>query len=115
MGSFFLLEVAASGFYAPVLQALGRSSAVMRTTSTRAGWLLLGLALIAANGSQAAEVKAHALLTSPNGRIEVAMGIDAAGQPRYEVSLDRKPVLLPSRLGLVRDDADFSRNLQLVK
>jgi alpha-glucosidase len=115
MGSFFLLEVAPSGFYAPVLQALGRNSAVMRTTSTHAGWLLLSLALVASDGSRAAEVKAHPLLTSPNGRIEVAMGIDAKGQPRYEVTLDRTPALLPSRLGLVRDDADFSRNLQLVK
>ena len=56
-----------------------------------------------------------ALLSSPDGRIEVELNTDAAGTPHYEVRLDGKPVLMPSRLGLVRDDADFSTKLQLVK
>jgi len=79
-------------------------------------WLLLGgVALAASAGTSAAEVKTHSLLTSPNGRVDVAFSIDAGGQPRYEVNLDGKPVLLASRLGLVRDDVDFSNRLDLVK
>jgi len=88
----------------------------MGTTPTCARWLLLAtVAWAASKGTPAAEVKAHSLLTSPNGRIDVAISIDTAGQPRYEISLDRKPVVLPSRLGLVREDADFSSHLELVK
>ena len=34
------------------------------------------------------------------------------GRPRYAVSLKGRPVLQPSRLGLVREDADFSRGLK---
>lgn len=73
------------------------------------------LALLAFATVRAAEVSSHSLLTSPDERIEVRFGIDAEGRPRYEVQLGGKPVLLASRLGLVRDDADFSRNLALVQ
>ncbi len=59
-----------------------------------------GIALAASAGTLAAEVKTHSLLTSPNGRVGVAFSIDAGGLPRHEVSLDGKPVLLASRLGL---------------
>ena len=77
--------------------------------------LLAGIALLAFQGCRAAELKTHSLLASPNGRIDVALSIDAQGQPHYEVQLDRKTALLPSRLGLVREDADFSSKLELVK
>ncbi len=60
-------------------------------------------------------MKTHSLLTSPNGRIDVAFSIDAGGQPRYEVSLDRKPRVAGFAAGLVREDADFSNHLELVK
>ncbi|MGA2281045.1 MAG: glycoside hydrolase family 97 catalytic domain-containing protein [Verrucomicrobiota bacterium] len=53
-------------------------------------------------------------IASPNGRLVVAFHLDAAGGPHYAVQLDGKPVLQDSRLGLVRDDADFSKNLQLL-
>ena len=36
------------------------------------------------------------------------------GEPGYSIQLDGKSVLEESRLGLVRDDADFSRGLSLV-
>jgi hypothetical protein len=77
--------------------------------------LLAAVTLMAFEDCRAAEVKAHSLLTSPNGRIDVALSVDVRGQPHYEVRLDRKSVLLPSRLGLVREDADFSNALELVK
>jgi hypothetical protein len=77
--------------------------------------LFIGLALLAFDACQAGETKVHSLLTSPNGRIEVSFGIDAEGKPHYGVQLDGKEVLQPSRLGLVREDADFSSKLELVK
>jgi hypothetical protein len=52
-------------------------------------------------------------IASPNGRLVVRFLLDAAGGPRYAIQLDGKPVLQDSRLGLVRDDADFSQNLKL--
>jgi hypothetical protein len=75
--------------------------------------IIAGLAMWAAASVHAAEVKEHALVSSPNGRIGVLFGIDGAGVPRYSVQLDGKPVLMPSRLGVIRDDADFSTGLSL--
>jgi hypothetical protein len=51
---------------------------------------------------------------SPNGRIVVDFYLDTAGAPRYSITFDGKPVLMESRMGLVRDDADFSRGLRLL-
>jgi alpha-glucosidase len=91
----------------------------MRTTDmwmARARWLVFASGAMAlCFTAVAAEVKPHSLLTSPNGRLAVDLSIDAEGTPRYEVRLDGKVVLMPSRLGLVRDDADFSRALELVR
>lgn len=53
-------------------------------------------------------------IISPNGRVEVAFRLDAAGVPRYEVWLDKKPALADSRLGLVREDEDFSVGMRLL-
>ncbi|MGI8995972.1 MAG: glycoside hydrolase family 97 N-terminal domain-containing protein [Pyrinomonadaceae bacterium] len=53
-------------------------------------------------------------VASPNGRLGVDFRLDADGAPRYAIRLDGKPVLRESRLGLVRDDADFSRGLLLL-
>lgn len=53
-------------------------------------------------------------VNSPDGRLAVDFHLDAAGAPRYAIRLDGKPVLQDSRLGLVRDDADFSRGLRLL-
>lgn len=72
---------------------------------------LLAFALCArgaASGQRPASVE------SPNGRLRVEFSLDAGGVPRYAVLLDGRPVLRPSRLGLVRDDADFSRGLRLL-
>lgn len=55
-----------------------------------------------------------ARVTSPSGQLAVEFSLDGEGVPRYAVTLGGRPVLRPSRLGLVRDDADFSKGLRLV-
>lgn len=69
--------------------------------------LLLGfIALL--TGLRAAET-----LPSPNGKIAVTLTLGADGAPRYSVTHEGHTVLAESRLGLVRDDADFTRGLTL--
>src|SRR5262245_38531650 len=75
--------------------------------------IVAGLAIWLSASVHAVETKEHALVSSPNGRIAVLFAIDAAGVPRYSVQLDGKPVLMPSHLGVVRDDSDFSKGLAL--
>lgn len=52
-------------------------------------------------------------IASPDGRITVAFHLTDGGEPRYAARLDDRPVLARSRLGLVRDDADFTWGLTL--
>jgi alpha-glucosidase len=59
-----------------------------------------------------AEAQTHTL-ASPSKRLQVTFRLTENGEPRYSVALDRVTVLRESRLGLVRDDADFSRELRL--
>jgi hypothetical protein len=73
-----------------------------------------GLFLIGSHSLLAAEDPGPNRVASPDGRIVVDFRLDEAGKPRYAVTLDGWPVLRESRLGLVREDADFSRNLRLV-
>lgn len=54
------------------------------------------------------------VMQSPNQRIEVTFELTADGQPRYSAKLDGRPVLQSSQLGLVRDDADFTKALHFV-
>jgi hypothetical protein len=51
-------------------------------------------------------------VASPDGRVSAAVYLTADGAPRYTIALDGRPVLRESRLGLVRDDADFSSGLR---
>lgn len=51
-------------------------------------------------------------IESPDGRVHVVVSLDEGGVPRYEIRLENRPVLLPSKLGLVRDDADFTREMK---
>ncbi len=71
--------------------------------------------LIAIVLSAAAADLSDGRVASPDGRIVVEFHLNAAGAPRYTVALDRNPVLRESRLGLVRDDADFSHGLRLLE
>jgi hypothetical protein len=49
------------------------------------------------------------VITSPDKRIVVVVNL--RGEPTYTVQLDDQVVLRDSRLGVIRDDADFSRDL----
>jgi alpha-glucosidase len=55
------------------------------------------------------------VLASPDGSVVVEFSLDANGAPVYQVKRDQQAVLQESKLGLVRDDADFARGLKLVK
>ena len=60
-----------------------------------------------------ATVQGNHTVTSPDGRLVVWFRLDEAGAPRYRVQLGGTPVMEESRLGLVRDDANFSTALRL--
>ncbi len=69
--------------------------------------------LIFCGAADAAPETNAAGIDSPNGRLAVDFRLTTNGAPVYAIQLDGKPVLQDSRLGLVRDDADFSQGLQL--
>lgn len=75
----------------------------MRTLLCLAAALLSGGAL------------AQPALKSPDGRLAVEVRLEDEGVPVYLVSRDGSVVLARSRLGLVRDDTDFSRGLTLAR
>jgi len=50
---------------------------------------------------------------SPNGVINVALSV-AKGTPVFDIYYNAKTVIQNNRLGLIREDSDFSRNLRLV-
>lgn len=53
-------------------------------------------------------------ISSPDGKLVVGFHLDAEGAPRYRISRAGQAVLRESDLGLVRDDADFSKKLSLL-
>ncbi|MFT3869774.1 MAG: glycoside hydrolase family 97 catalytic domain-containing protein [Nibricoccus sp.] len=53
-------------------------------------------------------------LRSPNQRLHVIFELNAAGEPGYSATLDDKPILQSSKLGVVRDDADFTKGLKIL-
>jgi alpha-glucosidase len=54
-----------------------------------------------------------ARLESPDRRLAVEFGLTDAGAPVYVIRRDGAPVLRESHLGLVLDDADFTKDLRL--
>jgi alpha-glucosidase len=56
---------------------------------------------------------AHAL-SSPDGRLQVDVSVNAEQQLVYTVQRAGQPVLLASRLGLVLEEGDFANGLELV-
>jgi alpha-glucosidase len=57
---------------------------------------------------------APSTLSSPDRHLQVTFAVSAAGEPHYSIQRNGATVLQQSRLGLVREDADFSRGLTLV-
>jgi len=53
-------------------------------------------------------------VTSPDKSITVQCQTDASGQPSYSIQYKGATVLEPSKLGIVRSDADFSKALTLI-
>lgn len=70
----------------------------------------VSLALFASAISFAAPTR----IVSLSEKVIVSFDLNEAGAPRYSVEFNGKPALRESRLGLVRDDADFTTGLTLV-
>jgi len=75
---------------------------------------LIAASLLSAMGAHAAAPAASSRVTSPDERIAAEVWLDEDGSPYYIISHDGKQVLQASRLGLIRDDADFSRDLRML-
>jgi len=69
---------------------------------------LIGGFCLLAGALGAAEVK------SPDGKLVLDFTLNPDGSPVYTLARSGRPVLAESRLGLVLEDADFSRGLKLV-
>ena len=69
---------------------------------------------LALTGDQVAAAPAH-VIASPDGAVAVEFTLNAAQAPSYLIRHHGKIVLQESRLGLIRDDEDFSRSLTLVE
>jgi len=75
---------------------------------------LMGAALVCFVANHRAAEPAAVSIASPDGRVAAQFFLNADGSPRYRVLLDGRAVLRESRLGLVRDDADFSHGLRFL-
>jgi hypothetical protein len=84
----------------------------MLTDSVRNSICFAGVLIFSAVAPAAQNSKFQ--LASPNGRLEVGFHLNDAGAPRYTIHLDGQPALQESRLGVVRDDEDFSKGLHLL-
>jgi hypothetical protein len=52
-------------------------------------------------------------INSPDGIISVKLNLINQGTPEYDIYFTGKPVIQHSHLGLIREDADFSKDLKL--
>ncbi len=64
--------------------------------------------LAAALGASAASI------TSPSGKLQLTVDVDAVGTPVYSLDFNGKPLVEPSTLGLVAEETDFSRGFSIV-
>ena len=53
-------------------------------------------------------------VNSPDNKIKVSIDVNQLGQPFYSIMYNKMEVLMPSKLGLIRDDGDFSKKLSLL-
>jgi hypothetical protein len=72
--------------------------------------ILMATAVIGSPTARTSEIR----IGSPDGRIVVRVGLGSAGEAGYVVAVNGRDVVQRSRLGLIRDDADFSRRLEFV-
>src|ERR1041385_7903967 len=65
--------------------------------------------VVAAEGKELKPIS----ISSPDGTLTAVFRLTTNGEPRYLIQRDGWPVLGESRLGLIRDDADFSKGLRV--
>jgi len=68
--------------------------------------------LLFAGSSAVAQVKSFKI-SSPNEKIVVTFNLSGSGEPSYTISRNNVQALESSKLGLVRTDGDYTRNLKL--
>lgn len=76
--------------------------------------VLSGTILMAVSSKCLASEAKVGQVASPDKRLYLDFLLDDGGAPRYSIRRDGKAVLQESRLGLIRDDADFTKGLRLV-
>lgn len=86
-----------------------------RTSSHPIKQLVAIIAVVLCSGAAAAAPQPKVIrIASPDGKLVVKFHLDVAGAPHYAIQLNGRSVLRDSRLGLVRDDADFTHGMRLV-
>lgn len=81
----------------------------------RKRWLLPAVfSLFAAASTSAAAAEDRVRIASPDGQIAAEVWLNEDGAPRYTITLGGKQVLQASKLGIIREDADFSRALRVL-
>jgi alpha-glucosidase len=95
-----------------IARAFRIASRMKNLTAKNGAVIRLATLALAASGFAWADEKTG--VSSPDGRLAVEFHLDEHGAPRYSVTLDDKPVLRESRLGLLREDADFSKGLKFL-
>lgn len=83
--------------------------------SNRLVWLAVSMATLLPLAALCAEPRTTARIASPDARIAVEVTTDNEGRASYAVSRDGRPVVAPSRLGMMfTDTRKFERNLAIV-
>ncbi|ATC66131.1 alpha-glucosidase [Nibricoccus aquaticus] len=77
--------------------------------------MLVWLAVLSGAGSGRAQEMTAGVVQSPSGELVVRVSLTARGELRYAVARAGQAVLGESRLGVVRDDADFSSGLRMLE